>query len=131
LLITAIISLMNGQGVLRILGIIFLALGVIGFFNDPVFGIFEVNTMHNVVHLLLGGIALYCSSSRDKTAVGGKILTFANILLIVSMMPVSSHQMVMGLDVNPADHLLHIPFLLASIWVGFFTHNRHANPAHA
>ena len=69
---------MHRSQILLIVGLVFLALGVIGFINHPVFGVFEVNTMHNIVHLLLGGIALYFSTNDEKAATGGRVLAAAS-----------------------------------------------------
>lgn len=109
---------MTKRNILMIIGVIFIALGLIGFINDPVFGIFEVNSIHNIVHMLIGGIALAFSQKGMDPAVGGKILVAINILLIASMLIVPQGN-VMGLEVNPADHLLHGPLLLAALYVGF------------
>lgn len=44
--------------VAQILGVVLILVGLLGFMNDPVLGIFEVNPLHNVVHLLSGAVLL-------------------------------------------------------------------------
>lgn len=46
--------------VAAVFGVIYLAAGIAGFFTgSPVFGLFPVNTLHNIVHLALGAILLW------------------------------------------------------------------------
>lgn len=46
--------------VAAVFGVIYLVAGLGGFVLDsPIFGLFEVNIVHNVVHILLGAILLY------------------------------------------------------------------------
>lgn len=44
--------------VLNIIGIIVALAGIIGFFNNPVIGILETNTIQNVVYIILGLLIL-------------------------------------------------------------------------
>jgi hypothetical protein len=46
--------------VAAIFGVIYLVAGIAGFILDsPLFGLFDVNTLHNIVHLVLGAALLY------------------------------------------------------------------------
>lgn len=45
-------------------GAIYLLVGIIGFvLESPLFGLFSVNALHNIVHILIGAILLYGSMS--------------------------------------------------------------------
>ena len=45
-------------------GAVYLLLGIVGFVLDnPLFGLFEVNWLHNIVHILVGASLLYGSMS--------------------------------------------------------------------
>ena len=45
--------------VAAVLGVVYLAAGVAGFVMDsPIFGLFDVNTLHNIVHLAFGAALL-------------------------------------------------------------------------
>lgn len=51
--------------VAAVFGAIYLLAGIVGFaLGSPVFGLFEVNALHNIVHILLGAILLYGSMSH-------------------------------------------------------------------
>lgn len=50
--------------VAAVFGAIYLLVGIIGFvLESPLFGLFPVNALHNIVHILLGAILLYGSMS--------------------------------------------------------------------
>jgi hypothetical protein len=50
--------------VAAVFGAVYLVAGLAGFvLETPLFGLFEVNTLHNVVHIALGAILLYGASS--------------------------------------------------------------------
>ncbi len=51
--------------VAAVFGAVYLLVGIIGFVMDsPLFGLFPVNALHNIVHIVLGAILLYGSMSN-------------------------------------------------------------------
>lgn len=47
-----------------VFGAVYLLIGIAGFVLDnPLFGLFEVNWLHNIVHILIGATLLYGSMS--------------------------------------------------------------------
>jgi len=75
--------------VAAVLGVVYLAAGVAGFVsNSPLFGLFEVNTLHNIVHLVFGAALLYgvmntaMATNINRTI--GAILVVLGILGFVS-----------------------------------------------
>jgi preprotein translocase subunit Sss1 len=50
--------------VAAVFGAVYLLVGIVGFIlESPLLGLFEINALHNVVHVLLGAILLYGSMS--------------------------------------------------------------------
>jgi Domain of unknown function (DUF4383) len=50
-----------------VFGAIYLVLGLVGFvLASPLFGLFEVNALHNVVHVLFGAVLLLGSMSTES-----------------------------------------------------------------
>jgi hypothetical protein len=52
---------LNAKTAAVVLGIVFLAVGILGFFPNPLLsptGLFVVNTAHNLVHLISGAVLL-------------------------------------------------------------------------
>jgi hypothetical protein len=47
-----------------VFGVVYVVAGLAGFILEvPLFGLFEVNTLHNIVHIALGAILLYGATS--------------------------------------------------------------------
>ncbi|WP_430788949.1 DUF4383 domain-containing protein [Virgibacillus flavescens] len=99
----------------KVLGIIFIILGVVGFFI-PMENIFDLTVAHNIVHLLSGVIALALSSSEAKSAMYAKVFGFIYLLVAVIGLFVTE---IAGLVLLPADNVLHFIIAFASIYVGF------------
>jgi hypothetical protein len=68
-----------------VFGAIYLVVGLIGFvLETPLFGLFEVNALHNIVHILLGAILLYGATSTPAAVMAtrgvGAVLVLLGIL---------------------------------------------------
>ncbi|HXN02644.1 MAG TPA: DUF4383 domain-containing protein [Candidatus Dormibacteraeota bacterium] len=57
------------QAVAAVFGAIYLVAGILGFFNHELIGIFKVNLVHNLVHVVIGigGLAAASSVPNSKT----------------------------------------------------------------
>lgn len=106
--------------ILMVLGMVFVAMGLLGFVNDPVLGLFEVDMLHNVIHLVAGLLAL--------TAVGmgeSMMRLYARVFgLVYGLVAVLGFlmggDMILGLfEANMADHVLHAGLAVALLYVGF------------
>ena len=75
--------------VAAVFGAIYLLMGILGFvLDDPLFGLFEVNALHNIVHILFGAILLYGCMSHETAVqttrgVGAALLILAILGFIV------------------------------------------------
>jgi uncharacterized protein DUF4383 len=109
------------------LGIAYLAVGVLGFIpgvtmpsSQPgqglLLGIFAVNTVHNLAHLVLGAILVWAARSPDsiRTINRGMAVVFA-ILVVGSLVA----PIVEGVAINPPDTGLHLASLLLTACIGF------------
>lgn len=106
--------------VLTLLGVVFVVIGLLGFVNDPVLGVFEVDGMHNTIHILSGVLAL--------AAVGmgaGMMRLYARVFGVVYGLVgvvgfVMPGEMILGLfEANLADDLLHVALAAVFLYVGF------------
>lgn len=106
--------------IVTILGVVFIALGVLGFFNDPLLGIFEVDLMHNIIHILSGVLALGAVGMGDSA-----IRSFSKVFGVVygALAVVGffmSGDMVLGLfAANLADNILHAVLAVVFLNIGF------------
>ena len=112
-------------------GIVFLAIGILGFVPSittdmngmpMLLGIFHVNTLHNVVHLASGAVALLCGMS-GAGASRTYFRIFGVIYLLVAILGFyPDGTMILGmLSNNPADTWLHVAIAVVSLFLGFGT----------
>jgi hypothetical protein len=104
-----------------IFGIVFLLIGVAGFFmSSPLLGLYAVDTNHNVVHLLSGIVALIAAGSGDMYARWYLILFGIVYALVTILGFMEGTGTVLGLiTVNPADNYLHAAIAAVALVIGF------------
>ena len=104
----------------------FLAAGTLGFVPNPLVspdGIFAVNALHNVVHILSGLVfvagVLWLGQPRLT------LLVLGTVYLIVALLGfVTLGDMLLGLvRVNMADDVLHLLFAIAILGAGIWLPN--------
>ena len=111
---------MNSKTIVLAFGVTLLLIGIVGFFMKPVFGIFAVDTFHNLVHLLSGILAMALAMKSMKGAeifarVFGVMYGLVGILGFVF----SDGKIFGVLTINTADNILHILLALAFLFAGF------------
>lgn len=102
-----------------LLGIVLLLVGLLGFVNDPVLGLFEVDTVHNWVHILSGVVGLIAVSSGQSYA-RLYLIVFGIVYALVTVLGFVKGGDILGLfTVNQADNYLHAAIALVCLAVGF------------
>ena len=93
-----------------VFGAVFVLVGILGFVNNPILGLFEVSLMHNLVHLL-SGVALLAVAFVDngKNARMG-LLALGVVYALVTVLGFAMPGLVesLGVNVNTADNFLHL-----------------------
>ena len=109
---------MNVKTASLLIGAAFIAVGILGFFSNPIIGenpdaIFHTDTLHNVVHLVSGGLFIFFPMA--KTGVTSSFMKlFGLIYLALGLLGMfnvgmSEDGKLLGfLHVNEADNYLHI-----------------------
>jgi len=106
------------------IGVILLAVGVLGFVpgitsNNMLLGIFQVDAIHNIIHLVSGAIGIWASMTSMKAS-KMYFQVFGVIYAIVTVVGFLQGTTVLGLiSVNMADNLLHLVIAAVSLYVGF------------
>src|SRR3989344_7392693 len=110
------------QKLARVFGYVFVAVGVLGFVpgvtsGGQLLGIFQVDTLHNIVHLLTGVLALVAASGAGTNArlyfqVFGVVYALVTVLGFLS-------GSVLGMMTNSADNVLHLVIAAVALYVGF------------
>jgi len=126
------------QRIAQVFGVVFVLIGILGFVpaltpNGLLFGVFAVNGMHNLVHLLTGIIAFivaYTSAAASRRFFQVLTVVYGLVAILGFAM---GHGYMFGMAHNPADAWLHLAITLASLYYGFIYHRaeyRQAAPAH-
>jgi len=109
-------------------GIVFLAIGILGFVpgittNDMLLGIFMVNKAHSIVHIASGAIFLIASMSGGGGAARLWFQIFGLIYAVVAIMGfVVGNGMIFNLiSNNTADTWLHVVLAVVMLLIGFGT----------
>jgi Domain of unknown function (DUF4383) len=106
-------------------GIVFLAVGILGFVpgitkDEMLLGIFHVNAMHSIVHIVSGAVFLFASMAGAGPArLWFKVfgLIYAVVAVLGFMNPTGP---VLGMiSNNPADTWLHVVLAAAMLLIGF------------
>lgn len=102
-----------------VLGAVLLVVGVLGFFNNPVLGFFEVDLIHNLIHLITGAVLLYAAWKSEVMAVMiAKVLGI--VYALVGVLGFFAGGSILGFfAVNGADNVLHILLALILLYAGF------------
>ena len=111
-----------------VFGAVYLLVGILGLIlPNPLLGIFGVNTLHNVVHLLIGAAWLVAAtaapmgenSSRVVSQVIGVVLV---LLAIVGFVAPQTLKDLITAGYDPmADNILHLVTGALALYIGFGT----------
>jgi glucose uptake protein GlcU len=119
--------------VAAVFGAVYVLVGLAGFFVSETFAAtddetllgFEVNHLHNLVHLLIG-LALLAASRRTESARRLNLLVGGSYLLLGVLGWFVQETAVNVIALNEADHLLHLASgaVLAAVALGADTRAR-------
>jgi hypothetical protein len=102
------------------LGIIFIIIGIWGFFQNPILGLFLVGPAHNWVHLLSGLLAVFFAWSGEVPAKQfSKVFGVIYGLLAIYGFFVSGDLYFGFMRANNADDWLHLLLAIAFLYLGF------------
>jgi hypothetical protein len=114
-----------------VFGIVYLLIGVLGFFitsgtgfvatsGPKLLGLFEINPLHNVAHLIVGAAVLIAalSGARAAKAVNTTVGAVYLLLGIVRLLIAGGNNPLNILAINGADNVLHFATAVVLLAVG-------------
>jgi hypothetical protein len=122
--------------VLRIFGAFYVLIGVLGFVpgitvmgnagggssgipgEGLLLGIFAVNAVHNIAHLVLGALALWAARSDESVRTWSTTLAVVFAVLVVGSFVAP---IVEGVEINLPDTGLHLISALLTGWIALAT----------
>lgn len=105
-------------------GIGFIFVGVAGFlpvffYNNLLFGIFEVDTMHNFFHIVSGVIAIMCATDYRSTVWFFRLFGILYGLIAIAGFVLHGDFGFLMMHMNLGDNLLHTAIAIAALYLGF------------
>jgi hypothetical protein len=118
------------QAWMTLAGIVLVAVGLIGFINNPLVGsqagaLVPTDTIHNVVHLATGLLALYIAfGMRGATQVNATIGFGILYAIIFAAVVVSPNLFgIFTIGANATIHVIHAALAVVSLGVGYMARN--------
>jgi hypothetical protein len=115
--------------VAKLLGVVFILVGIIGFFKGDLLGA-HLDTSHNLVHIISGAIALYLGMAGTLSAARLFCIVFGVVYLLLGVagfaLGTGENRMFealasLGLHLGTMDHVIHVLLGLIFLIGGFMT----------
>jgi membrane-bound ClpP family serine protease len=106
------------KGISYTVGIILALMGLVGFFNDPILGVFEVDLIHNLILIVLG-VILIGAAWQNQAGMGVKIVGIAALIIAVLGYIPPSNRVLSFIETNLATSALHTIVALILLYAGF------------
>jgi hypothetical protein len=111
--------MLNSKNITIAFGLTFVLVGVLGFIPNPLVsanGLFEVNAMHNVVHLLTGAAFLFGGLVLEgKEDITLKTVTAAYFGVALLGFLTSGNTLLGLVHINEADRWLHLGLAISML----------------
>jgi len=110
-----------------VVGIALLGAGLLGFVpNNPIVsedGLFMTGTVHNIVHIVTGLVALGIGATLHGRDLGRAAIAFGVVYALVLVGTLVDPDLfgILDMPVNAADHVLHLILAAGSIAAGYAT----------
>jgi|SRR3989344_5820360 len=112
-----------------VLGAILTLVGIWGFVQNPVLGLFDANSMHSVVHLL-SGLVLLAAAMWWGGSVAWALIVLGAVYALVAVLGLVMEGPVLGLiDNSAADNWLHVLLAVVFLGAGFMGRGSSSNEA--
>lgn len=95
--------------VAAVFGVVYVLVGIVGFIlttDDKIFGLFEVNALHNIVHIVLGLALLYGSTNTAAATMMNRWVGI--VLLVLGVLGIFSPSGFGLVPIGGADIFLHL-----------------------
>ncbi|RDI46543.1 DUF4383 domain-containing protein [Aquicella lusitana] len=108
-----------------IFGIAFIFAGVAGFLpslapDGFLLGYFQVNAMHNLVHIISGVIAIMAATSHKYSRLYFQVFGIIYAIVTIIGFARNGDLSFIMMQFNTADNILHLVIALVALYLGFF-----------
>ena len=112
---------MNAKVACYIFAVAFIGAGILGYIPNPIVspdGIFAVNGMHNIVHILTGVLFLIGAGALNQSRWTLMFIGVIYFLVALAGFFASTDGMLMGIRINGPDNVLHLVFAVVLVLAG-------------
>ena len=102
-----------------VIGGVLAAVGLLGFFNNPILGLFIVNVAHNLVHLVSGALGLWLANSGKGQMFNQWFGIVYTVIAVLGFIPITAGLLENLLAVTMTDTVLHAALGLISLGVAY------------
>lgn len=117
-----------------VVGIVLTLVGILGFVpgvtnaSGLLLGIFQIDPLHNIVHILTGVLAIVAAMGSG-TYVSLYFKVFGVVYALVAVLGLAMGSPILGLiSANMADHVLHLVLAAVFLYAGFGMKSESAPP---
>ena len=102
-----------------VIGAVLVLVGLIGFVNAPILGIFGVNTAQNVLHLVGGALILWFGSKGSGKTANMTLGVISAVVAVLGFVPGGKDLLASIFAINMAITYLHAAIAVVSLGVAY------------
>ncbi|MBI3035001.1 DUF4383 domain-containing protein [Candidatus Woesearchaeota archaeon] len=102
-----------------VIGAVLVLLGLVGFVNNPILGLFGVNAAQNILHLVGGGLGIWLATKGSGKAFNMWAGVVALVVGVLGLVPGVSGLLASIFGINAAISYLHIAVGIVSLGVAY------------
>ena len=102
-----------------VIGVVLVLVGIIGFFDAPIFGLFGVNTAQNILHLAGGAVIVWFATKGSGKGANTWLGYISGIVGILGFIPWAKDLLTTIFAINTEISILHIAIAVVSLGVAY------------
>ena len=100
-----------------VIGVVLLLVGLIGFVNNPILGLFGVNALQNILHLVGGALGVWLGMKGTVKAFNMWFGVIALVVGVLGFIPGIADFLTSLLNINAQISVLHVVLGVVSLGV--------------
>ncbi|MFK7694513.1 DUF4383 domain-containing protein [Paenibacillus sp. HJGM_3] len=100
-----------------LVGVLFLLLGLTGFFTHELFGMIHFDLLHNIIHLGIGAAGIWAMRSEDTAIKFAK--TVGLLYVVLGILGMVLPDMLGLMHMENAENVLHLVVGVIGLYLGF------------
>ena len=101
------------------IGAVLVLVGLLGFFNNPILGLFGVNTAQNLLHIVGGALGLWLATKGSAKAYNQWLGIIAAVVAVLGFVPGAKDLLASIFNINMAITYLHAGIAVVSLGVAY------------